>query len=135
MTLDIDGTRRSTRALLVVIGNSRRYGGGVELTSQARIDDGLLDICIFRGVNLLHSAWYLVKILLGQHLKDPGVSYFRTPRVRIDADPPQPVHVDGDLIGWTPVAFGVKSRAMRVIIPSGTPAHIFASEGEDELLG
>lgn len=135
MAVEIDGVRRSFRAFLVVVGNSRRYGGPVEVTAEAKLDDGLLDVCVFRGVNLFHAAWFVIQVILGRHLKDPAVSYFRAPSVSVDADPAQPVQVDGDLIGCTPFAFGVRRRALRVVVPSTVPAHVFSADNEEEYLG
>lgn len=128
VTLESDGVRRHYRALLVVVGNTRHYGGPVQVTPRARIDDGLLDVCVFRGVSRLHAAWYVVMVLLGRHLRDHGVGYYRASNVAVTAEPAQLVQVDGDVIGHTPMVFTVKSRALRVILPRGGPPGLFGPD-------
>ncbi len=129
VVLDVDGVQRQYRALLVVIGNTRRYGGQVSLTPEARIDDGLLDVCVFRGVGLLHAAWYVLQVLIGRHTHDPGVAYFRARRMMVRSEPPQLVQVDGDTIGETPMGFLVRNRFLKVIVPNFERPDLF---GVDE---
>lgn len=135
-TIDVDGKRAQCRALLIVIGNTRRYGGPVSVTAEARIDDGLLDVCVFKGVGALQSARYAAEVLLGRHLRDPGVSYFRAASLTVSSDPPLLVQVDGDTIGKTPMVFRVHTRALNVIVPRQARWHLFGTAGiTDRLQG
>lgn len=124
--LNVDGVRRTYRALLIVIGNSRRYGGDVNVTAEARIDDGLLDVCVFKGTGLPAVAWHIVSVLLGRHVHDPAVDYFRARRLTVIGDSPLPVQVDGDTIGETPMAFTVRTRSLNVLVPAGMRPDLFA---------
>ena len=133
VTLDVDGEQRQFRSLLIVIGNTRTYGGQVSLTPKARVDDGLLDVCVFRGVGLLHSVWFLLQVLIGRHTQDPGVAYFRTKRLMVRAEPPLLVQVDGDTIGETPMGFVVRNRCLKVIVPRSERPDLFsADEGQPD---
>ena len=128
--LNVDGVRRTYRALLIVIGNSRRYGGDVSLTAEARIDDGLLDVCVFKGTGLVEVAWHLISVLLGRHVHDPGVDYLRARRLTVVSDSPLPVQVDGDTIGETPMAFTVRARSLNVLVPVRIRPDLFAERPE-----
>jgi diacylglycerol kinase family enzyme len=33
---------------MLVVGNTRNYAGVVEITREAQVDDGLLDVCVSR---------------------------------------------------------------------------------------
>src|SRR5690606_26707690 len=48
-TFSLDGTSLERPLLQAVAGNTRLYGGVTRLTSNARMDDGLLDLCVFSG--------------------------------------------------------------------------------------
>lgn len=135
MTINVNGDQRQYRALLVVLGNSRRYGGPVSVTAEARIDDGLLDVCVFKGVGFLHAAWYVFAVLLGRHLRDPGVVYFRAARLRIGSERTLFVQVDGETIGTTPMAFGVRPRALSVVVPFAAAPGLFTAAEPSERLG
>lgn len=128
--LNVDGVRRSYRVVLIVIGNSRRYGGTVSVTAEARIDDGLLDVCVFKGTGLPAVAWHLISVLLGRHVHDPTVDYFRARRMTVGGDSPLPVQVDGDRIGETPMAFTVRARSLNVLVPARTRPDLFAERLE-----
>ena len=50
MTIEIDDQPpRRDRALMVLISNIQLYAGIVRPSPEARVDDGLLDVCIFKG--------------------------------------------------------------------------------------
>jgi YegS/Rv2252/BmrU family lipid kinase len=51
-------------ALQVVIGNTRRYADIVEMTPNAYIDDGILDICIFNSGDPLTTVQQAASLLL-----------------------------------------------------------------------
>lgn len=112
------------RALLVVVGNSRLYAGRVRISSEAYVDDGLLDVCLFNERGLL-SLRYPGDVVVGRHRQTPGVEYFRTSELTIDAHPKWPVQADGDEIGTTPMHFKVMPKALRVIAPRGANIAIF----------
>jgi len=37
--------------------------------------------------------------------------------ISITADPPQPVHIDGEVVGSTPVSVDILPKAIRVLVP------------------
>ncbi len=135
VTIAADGMERQYRVLLIVVGNTRRYGGPVSITAEARIDDGLLDVCVFRGVGVLQAARYALQVVLGRHLRDPGVAYFRTASMSITGDTSLPVQVDGDTIGTTPMDFCVHARALNVIVPRAVRPELFGTAEVTDQLG
>ena len=46
--LRIDNKRRKIRSLLITFANAGQYGNNVYISPDARIDDGLLDLCILK---------------------------------------------------------------------------------------
>lgn len=121
VTLEIDGTPVTRRLLMLVVGNTRLYGGVAEITAQARADDGLLDVCILAGrgpLDLLRRAW---SVLRRQHAADPAIDYCRARRVALDPATPLRLQADGEDIGTTPATFTVVPAALEVIVLSDTP--------------
>ena len=126
-----DGSQESfsARTLLAVCGNTRLYGGALRLTSRARIDDGLLDLCVFAGGGARALAGHALRAFPGRHLAAPGVHYRQSARIRIDAPAPLPVQLDGEHAGFTPVALTAVPRALTVVLPAGLRSPLFAPEG------
>jgi YegS/Rv2252/BmrU family lipid kinase len=103
----------------VLIGNGRFYGGPVAFFKEARIDDGLLDVLVFKNQSHLDIARYLGAILMGSHAALPDVEYFQTRKVVVRSDEAVPVEVDGELAAELPVTFRISSRKLRVVVPEG----------------
>ena len=101
----------------VLVGNGRYYGGPFAFFSRAQIDDGKLDILIFRNLGYLDIARYLGGILTGTHTDLPDVRYFQTKRASVSSEVEVPVELDGELEGLLPVTFRISSRKLSVLTP------------------
>lgn len=123
-----DGKRRTTSALMVLIGNTRLYGGALSFAHDAVADDGLLDLVILGGESLWGRLRVLVRAFLRRGPLSPRVRYERCRTIRIESSPPLPVQVDGEVIGTLPMTFSIVPRALSVILPKDAPAHLFARE-------
>lgn len=123
----IDDKAIDVSLLFMVVGNTRNYGGVLEIASRAQADDGLLDVCIFCGHTVLGSLGHLVRVFTGRHLKAPGIIYQRGRRVTVETKGPAFVQVDGDLFTTTPITIEVKPLALTVSLPPGKGQHLFSS--------
>lgn len=117
LVVEADGVARE--GSFVLIGNGRYYGGPVAFFKDARIDDGKLDVLIFKNLGYLDIARYLGTILMGKHTTLPDVEYFQTKRAVVQSDEEVPVEVDGEVVTTLPVTFRVSSRKLRVVVPVG----------------
>ena len=99
----------------VLIGNGRYYGARIKVFQDALIDDGLLDVLIFKNLGYLDIARYLAGIAMGRHTQLSDVEYFQTRKVRVHSAEDVPVEVDGELAGHLPVTFRISSRKLRVL--------------------
>ena len=96
------------------------------------IDDGELDVYLFKGDNLLDGVRHLASVLVGRHHRNPKVAIYRARHVALHAARPLPVHLDGEPIGYTPVSISVAPRALRVIVPSWASGSLFTDGGGAE---
>jgi YegS/Rv2252/BmrU family lipid kinase len=123
-----DGKRRSVHALMVLLGNTRLYGGAFSFTKDAVADDGYLDIVIVGGESVAGRLLVLARALLRRGSLGPRVRYERCRTVRLESSPPLPVQVDGEVIGTLPMTFSIVPRALSVVVPKDAPAELFARE-------
>ena len=84
--------------LLVTVGNGATSGGGFRLTPGARLDDGLLDVCLIRAVPARRVLRLLLPALRGRHGHAPEVQMLRTSDLRIESAQGIPVHADGEVL-------------------------------------
>ncbi len=116
ITTRIDN-KTTVRGSFVVVGNTRLYGGMLKITSEARIDDGLLDICVFKGNDLLSFIRYAIGSITRRHIKFSDIEYHQAKEIFIDSRPKVLCHVDCEVIGKTPVKIKVFPKALRLIVP------------------
>jgi diacylglycerol kinase family enzyme len=108
---------REVEYLLFAVGNARATGAGVAVAPLAEFDDGLLDLCVVEPVARARFAGLLLELRRGEHLDRDGVHYVQTPWVRIEAEAPLVVNVDGEALSFTTLDYSVAARAVRVLAP------------------
>jgi YegS/Rv2252/BmrU family lipid kinase len=126
LRLRIDGRRFRTRASLIIIGNTRLYGGLMAFTNQAYGDDGLLDMCIVRRQGILGRLRVVLNAFRKHYPLGARVSYERFRTVTIDSPVPVPIQVDGEPAGTLPTVFRVAPQMLTVIVPRNTTAGLFS---------
>lgn len=118
MNITAEGREIRRSAFFIAVGNALSYGGGMKVTPQATLDDGLLDICLVSRMNKLKLLCWVPTIFFGQHLRLKEVEYFQARQIRIEAEPRLDLYADGDYAGQIPVEIGLIRRGLRVIIPA-----------------
>ncbi|HEX8995470.1 MAG TPA: diacylglycerol kinase family protein [Ktedonobacterales bacterium] len=128
--ITVGSRKRRAQALMVVIGNTRLYGGAMTFTQRAVADDGALDVLVIGSGGILHRLNVLGRAFLRLPAVGPRVRYERTQSLRLEAKRPVPVQVDGEVIGYLPMTFTVAPQALSVIVPRNTPAGLFSRAPE-----
>jgi len=125
-TITLDGDPVRGRMLLLVANNIQQYGGLVEVAPRAKLDDGLLDVFVFKGLGFGYVVRHLFRVLSQRYLEDPEIVHRQARRIEIEAEEPLPVQVDGDPLGRTPVDIRVVPRALRILAPPTMPSDLLA---------
>lgn len=118
MIIELDNETVRTGALMLVVANAPFTGVGLTLAPDARLDDGLFDVAVFRHF----SRWELIRhgfaILGGRRAYSPKIRTYRSSRVRISSRRPLPARADDRDLGSTPLELTVDAKAVRVVVPS-----------------
>jgi len=117
LTLSVDGEQRRGPMFDVIVANGRYFGGGMRICPEAEPDDGAFDVLAIGDITRRDLILTMPKIYRGTHLPHPKAELLRGRSVRVDADEPLPVELDGEQPGTTPVAFEVLPRALRLVVP------------------
>ncbi len=113
-----DGAPIEEPMSLVVVANSRFFGGGMPVIPHAEPDDSHLDVLWLASTSrgrLL--ADLLPKLYRGAHLSHPAVRVRRATSVRIACTGQLRIELDGEQTGSAPVSFRVLPRVLRVVAP------------------
>lgn len=103
--------------LLAATGITNRYGGGFQIVPNARIDDGLFDVCIIRPVSSLTVLRLLVTLFWGGHVSHPAVSMHQTRTLTIETDTPMLLYADGEPMCETPATIEIVKHGLAVMAP------------------
>lgn len=115
--LTVTADDRHCEGCFVFIGNGRFYGGSFPLFPDARLDDGVLTVCVLEGGRAVDLMRYLPRMLVGTHPKLADVHYFKAKQVRVESLQAIPTELDGELWGHCPAEFAVEAEALRVLVP------------------
>ncbi|HLK52463.1 MAG TPA: diacylglycerol kinase family protein [Candidatus Angelobacter sp.] len=118
MKITAEGREIRRSAFFIAVGNALSYGGGMKVTPQATVDDGLLDVCLVSKMNKLKLLCWVPTIFFGQHLRLKQVEYFQASQVRIETERKLDLYADGDYAAQTPVEIELIHRGLRVIVPA-----------------
>jgi diacylglycerol kinase family enzyme len=109
----------------VFVFNLPRYALGLPFAPVASENDGLLDLVVFQKPGPFRALHYLIQVFRGVHLSARGVVHRRVRRVRLHAEIPVPMQLDGDPGGRIATEAGVETEitalagALDVLAPEG----------------
>ncbi len=116
LTLDSDPPR-VLKSMFVSFANAETTGGGMKIAPGAVVDDGCLDVCLVAEVSKPTLLYNLTQIFSGRHLRCSAVSLHRARSLTVNADPPQPLLIDGEVLGTTPATVRVLPGALPFLVP------------------
>ena len=127
MTVTIDSNSYDTDCFINTVANGRRFAGGFYLTPKAVANDGLLDVCMIKRLNLVQRFRLLLKVPAGKHITNKKVNYYQTTGTYIEFAERVPFHVDGELFFSNKFKIGIIPGALNTIYnPDGN--HFFKKQ-------
>ncbi|MDD2422550.1 MAG: YegS/Rv2252/BmrU family lipid kinase [Heliobacteriaceae bacterium] len=105
------------QTLLFLVLNSKGAGGFPLIAPQAQINDGLLDLVVFRLCKAHEFVSLFLRVLRGEHVHSPLVTYRQAPGFVVNGPPELETDLDGEMGPPFPWTVGVYPAALRVFIP------------------
>src|SRR4051794_16041012 len=118
MSLTIDGEVRDVLLLEALAMNGDYTAGGMWMAPQAAPDDGGFDIVLIGDFSKLEFIRTFPKIYKGRHVSHRKIEVIRAKELRVEAQQPLPIVLDGEAPGTTAVRFELVPAALRVRVPS-----------------
>jgi len=109
--------RRPYQALQVTICNSPFYGVHLQVAPRALMDDGLLDVVVYKNFSKREYIMHAISISQGRRVYQPKITYRRVRSLGISSEHPIEIQADGELHGHTPVVVTVLPGVLRVKVP------------------
>ena len=100
--LTLDGTVIETTGALISVGNNVSLGGGMKVTPDALLDDGLADVLVVEALSRFAFLRVFPRVFSGTHLSDPRVTVHRAKKIRIESEGIT-AYADGERIAALPI--------------------------------
>ncbi|MBF6467268.1 YegS/Rv2252/BmrU family lipid kinase [Nocardia beijingensis] len=110
------GSELATEAVMVAVGNTRTYGGGMLICPDALMDDGLLDLTVVGALSRGEMLRLLPALSAGKRQNHPEVKQFRAAAVTLTAAG-APATADGEPAGTLPITIRAVPAALTVLVP------------------
>ena len=98
----------------MVVMNGNSAGGFRRLGVQSSINDGLLDVIIFKEMNFMELLPLAINVLQGRHDENKNVIYFQTPSLRIESPADMSTDVDGERGEPLPLDIEIVPRRLKI---------------------
>lgn len=112
-SLELDGVQRDLDAMLVAVGNTPSYGGGLRMCEGADPADGLLDVVLVKPVSKLELVRVYPRLFRGTHTTHPQYERHRVTSVSVAAAGVV-AYADGERLGPLPLTVRVLPGALQV---------------------
>jgi len=106
------------KIFLAATSNTPTYGGGFQITPPAKMDDGILHLCLIRDISAWKVLGLLPSVYRGKHASRPEVRILPTRRLSIESDQQSWIYADGERMAQAPAVIEVAPGALQVVAPS-----------------
>lgn len=107
--------------LLCVVANGMTYGGGYKGAPLAKINDGLIDICIFKKVSRLKLIRLINVFKKGEHLENEEMNeyfiYKKCKSIHIKSNNNFTVCIDGEILVEKDIEINLERKAINFLVP------------------
>lgn len=95
-------------------GNGKYFGGGMKVTPDADVSDGLLDVTVWSGYGLSDFVFKSASLYNGRHVERPGTRTYRCKELTATSDEEVLIDCDGEQPGKLPATIRVLPSAIRL---------------------
>lgn len=114
----INGNTLDTDCFVMAFANAAQYGNNAYIAPNADIQDGLLDVCLVRRLDLIKALNLSYCMLTKQLANADSAEYFQTDRVNVQAEEEMMYHADGDYLGKAQTfEVSMVPQSLRVLVP------------------
>ena len=103
------------KIMFMVVMNGKSAGGFRNVSPLSEVNDGKLDVIVFKEMSILELTTLLPQVMQGNHIKHRKVMFFETPELTIESDEYIPTDVDGEHGEELPLHFSVLPGRLRIL--------------------
>lgn len=109
------------KGLLVAVANGYCYGGGYHCAPEAKVDDGLIDVCLVKRISKFKAAGLMKVYKKGEHIHNDKmgnlIDYRKCKHVVVESSRPVAYAIDGEVYRKQKVKIDIVEKAINFVIP------------------
>ncbi|MFQ5823727.1 MAG: diacylglycerol/lipid kinase family protein [bacterium] len=107
---------------VIAVANGQQYGNGAIIAPDAKLNDGLFDICIVHRLTFLQLIYTLPKLFKGKIKSFQDAEFHKSQTVVIERKNPSLVNIDGEaVLESSVVECSILPKALKVIASQNSP--------------
>ena len=116
--IKFDGQEIHSKILFIAISNGKIYGGRFNITPEAILDDGLLEVCVVEEMGRFKYLSIIPKVFKGTHASIKGINFYRAKEVIIQSSETILAQVSGEVIeGQKKFSITLLPKSLKLIVP------------------
>ncbi|MEP5611566.1 MAG: diacylglycerol kinase family protein [Cyclobacteriaceae bacterium] len=110
----VDDRLHQEKLILLAVGNGTTFGGGFKLMPEAKVDDGLLEVCSIGDLSPIGRFLNIHRLSNGSHGKLGLVDFHQVKSLHVAENEMLFAHIDGERMGQPPFDFKVVPQSLRL---------------------
>lgn len=98
----------------MLVMNGRSAGGFKRIAPNAEINDGLLDVMLFKEMPIYEFAPLLINVMQGNHHANKNVIFFQTSKLKVESDNNVGTDIDGEKGAEFPLEIEILPKKIRI---------------------
>lgn len=103
---------------MVVVANAANYAGIFSVATQAKMDSGLLEVCVLQRGSVPSLMRYAFAAWCRNLCRHQTARFLQGTRLTIESDPPMAVEIDGEYLCQTPVEVRLTPATVPIVVPA-----------------
>ena len=121
VTID-DEVVHDGKSLLIAVANGHTYGGGFHCCPEAKVNDGLIDVCLAKKVSRFQAPGLMGLYKKGEHISNPKfeniIIYKKCKKVVIESPKPVAYAIDGETFRDPKIEISILPLALNFVVPA-----------------
>ena len=119
LSIEIDKLPLAGHYTLVAVCNGNYYGGGMNISPSARLDDGKITVCLIEALSRFQCMLLFPSLLFAQHTRIKQVRFAECDSLKITLPSSETLCLDGNLYEKSgTLNFEIMPRALKIFVSS-----------------
>ena len=107
--------------IAMAVGNARQAGGGFQVTPNALLNDGLMDVMFIADFQTKELGLVIQELQDFANTDNMFVHYRQVSGFEIEVSGKLPINLDGEPHRWDHIKFEILPKCLPVVLPEGCP--------------